>query len=174
MDMSPFISPDPAIRRRGWSPERKLRFLDRLAQCGNVRAACGAVGMTREAAYLLRRRDALFARGWSAALVLARECSAEALGDRALDGDEEAVWYRGEQVGTRRRYDTRLLLAHLARLDRMVEKAPDAAKDAARFDEILGCIAGVEAPADLAGDDEALPLDRQSAVAMAADQAREA
>src|SRR6478735_909291 len=129
MDMSPFISPDPAIRRRGWSPERKLRFLERLAQCGNVRAACAAVGMTREAAYLLRRRDALFGRGWSAALVLARECSAEALGDRALDGVEEAIWHRGEQVGSRRRYDSRLLLAHLARLDRLVEEAPEAVEE---------------------------------------------
>ena len=185
MDMSPFISPDPATRqpalsaclagsRRGWSPERKLRFLERLAQCGNVRAACGAVGMTREAAYVLRRRDALFAHGWAVALVLARECTAEALGDRALDGIEEAVWYRGEQVGTRRRYDSRLLLAHLARLDRLVEEAPEAARDAGRFDELLGRIAGVEVPAEFAVEDETLPLDRETALMMAQDQAREA
>lgn len=37
---------------------------------------------------------------------------------RALDGVEVPVWFRGEKVGTRRLYDTRLLLAHLGRLDR--------------------------------------------------------
>src|SRR6478735_9341630 len=129
MDLSPFISSDPATRRDGWSPERKTRFLDRLAQCGNVRAACAAVGMSREAAYVLRRRDTLFDRGWAAALVLAREIGVEVLADRAIEGIEEQVWYRGELMGTKRRYDGRLLLAHLARLDRHVEQAPDAVRD---------------------------------------------
>ena len=173
MDMSPFISPDPATRRDGWSPERKLRFLERLAECGNVRAACAAVGMTREAAYVLRRRDALLARGWAAALMLARECSAEALGDRALDGIEEAVWHRGEQVGTRRRYDSRLLLAHLARLDRLVEEAPDAVRDAERFDELLARVAGAEVPEELEAVDDQLPLAREPAVARIEGAARE-
>ena len=85
MDLSSFVSSDPAARRDGWSPERKLRFLGRLAASGNVRSACAAVGMSRETAYALRRRDALFARGWAAALLLAREAGAELLADRASD-----------------------------------------------------------------------------------------
>jgi hypothetical protein len=175
MDLSPFVSPDPATRRDGWSPERKLRFLDRLAARGNVRAASAAVGMSREAAYTLRRRDPLFARGWAAALVLARESSAEVLADKAIDGIEEEVWYRGEHVGTRRRYDARLLLAHLARLDRMIEQEQDrAAADAARFDEILACIAGAEAPVELADGEDPLPLDRESALDEAECKARTA
>jgi hypothetical protein len=175
MDLSAFVSPDPATRRDGWSPERKLRFLDHLAARGNVRAACAAVGMTREAAYTLRRRDALFARGWAAALVLAREAGVEALADKALDGIEEEVWYRGELKGTRRRFDARLLLAHLARLDRLVEETNhQAADDAARFDELLACLAGAEPPEELRIDDEPLPLDRAPALEMAEDMARDA
>jgi hypothetical protein len=175
MDMSPFVSSDPAARRDGWSPERKLRFLDRLAACGNVRTACAAVGMSRETAYVLRRRDALFARGWATALVLAREASIEVLADKAIEGIEEEVWYRGELVGTRRRFDARLLLAHIARLDKQVEETGEAAAaDVERFDEILACIAGAEVPEELRVEGEPLPLDRESSLQMADDKARDA
>src|SRR5687768_16669565 len=162
MDLSPFVSSDPATRRDGWSLERKLRFLGRLAANGNVRAACAAVGMSRESAYTLRRRDALFARGWAAAMLLAREAGVELLADMATEGIEEEVWHRGEHVGTKRRFDARLLLAHLARLDRMVEEADrSAAQDAERFEEILACVAEVEVPEELRVEEELLPLDRE-------------
>jgi hypothetical protein len=172
MDLSPFVSSDPATRRDGWSPERKLRFLARLAANGNVRSACAAVGMSRETAYALRRRDALFARGWAAALLLAREAAAELLADLATEGIEEEVWYRGEHVGTKRRFDGRLLLAHLARLDRMAEEADrSAVRDAERFEEILACVAEVEIPEELRVDEEPIPLDRESTLDMAGDDA---
>jgi hypothetical protein len=172
MDLSPFVSSDPAARRDGWSPERKLRFLRRLASNGNVRSACAAVGMSREAAYTLRRRDALFARGWAAALLLAREAGVELLADLATEGIEEEVWHRGEHVGTKRRFDARLLLAHLARLDRMVEEADErTANDAVRFEEVLACVAEVEVPEELRVDDEPLPLDREAALDMVGDEA---
>ena len=172
MDLSPFVSSDPATRRDGWSPERKLRFLGRLASNGNVRSACAAVGMSREAAYTLRRRDALFARGWAAALLLAREAGVELLADMATEGIDEEVWHRGEHVGTRRRFDARLLLAHLARLDRLVEEADEGtADDAARFEEVLACVAEVEVPEELALEEEPLPFDRESSLDMAGDEA---
>lgn len=174
MDLSPFISSDLAIRRDGWSPERKTRFLDRLAATGNVRASCARVGMSRDAAYRLRRRDALFARGWAAALVQARENSIDLLADKATEGIEEEVWYRGEMCGTRWRFDARLLLAHLARLDQMVEElSPATADDAARFDELLACIGEAQMPEHLEIEDQPLPLDRASAVLMAEDEARD-
>lgn len=172
MDLTPFTTSPCSTRHDGWSPALKVRFLDRLAGCGNVAAACAAVGMSREAAYRLRRRDALFARGWDAALLLAREASIDVLADKALDGIEEEVWHRGELMGTRRRFDARLLLAHLARLDRRVEDADErAADDAARFEEILACVAEVEVPEEIEVPDEPLPLDRESALAMAEDEA---
>ncbi|MEE4453824.1 hypothetical protein [Novosphingobium resinovorum] len=98
-----------------WDASRKVRFLDHLSRKGDVRSACARVGMSRTSAYVLRRRDAVFAQGWRAALVLARAHVEEVLATRALDGVEEAVWFRGELVGTRRRYDTRLLLGNCSR-----------------------------------------------------------
>ncbi len=151
----------PALPPRGWTPEARVRFLEHLASKGNVRAACARVGLSAEAAYRLRRRDPLFARGWAAATVMARAASEDTLATRALDGVEEPVFYRGEQVGVRQRYDTRLLLAHLARLDRMVEQGGAAVQDAGRFDELLALIAGEAFPEDLAGRDAALPVARE-------------
>ena len=49
--------------------------------------------------------------------MLARDHAEQVLADRALNGVEEKVFYHGEEVATRTRYDSRLLLAHLARLD---------------------------------------------------------
>ncbi|HEU4820671.1 MAG TPA: hypothetical protein VFS87_05890 [Qipengyuania sp.] len=124
----------------GWTRERKALFLDRLAAHGNARAACRAVGLSAEAAYKLRRRDPLFARAWAAAVVLGRDASIQALAERAVEGIEEEIYYRGELIGTRRRYDSRLLLAHLARLDKLADE--DAAgADAGRFDELVADVA---------------------------------
>lgn len=129
------------VPHNGWSDARKVAFLHYLADRGDVRAACARVGMSRTSAYLLRRRDAVFAQGWSAALLLARAHAEEVLATRAIDGVDEAVWFRGELVGRRRRYDSRLLLAHLARLDRLAEQH-HVNEQAGRFDEVLALLSG--------------------------------
>ena len=161
----------PGLSARGWTPGARTRFLEHLALKGNVRAACAHVGLSAEAAYRLRRRDPLFARGWDAALVLAHDHGEQVLAARAIDGVEEPVYYRGEQVGTRRKYDTRLLLAHLARLDRIMENRA-AQRDAGRFDELLALLAGAQCPESLTGED-ALPLPRGQAIARAVEEAEE-
>jgi hypothetical protein len=157
------LTPAPApVPGNGWTPGRKALFLDRMAAHGNARAACRAVGLSAEAAYKLRRRDPLFARAWSAALVLARENGEQVLGERAIEGVEEQIYYRGELIGTRRRYDSRLLLAHLARLDRLAGDGA-ASEDAGRFDEIVACIAD--------GSPAEMPLERDAAIEQAAENA---
>ena len=160
----------PALAR-GWTPALKARFLDHLATKGNVRAACARVGLSTESAYRLRRRDPDFARGWAAALALAREACVQVLADRAIDGVEERVFYRGELIDTRRRYDARLLLAHIARLDKLVDEQA-AGADAARFDELLARIAGEDGPAIDAEHDSLLPADRESLTDTLAEQAK--
>lgn len=160
----------PTTRHDGWTPARKILFFYELAACGSVRTACSEAGMSPEAAYKLRRRDALFARAWAAALVLAREASAEVLECRALDGIEEPVWYHGEVVGTRTRYDTRLLLAHIARLDAQAQQGT-ASEDAARFDELLACIGGTAPPPGLSADGDGVPLPRDACVDAAGEEA---
>jgi hypothetical protein len=160
-----------ACRHDGWTPQRKALFLEDLAARGNVRAACARVGMSREAAYRLRRREALVARAWDAALALARDSVADIFGDRAIDGIEEDVWHRGEMVGTKRRHDTRLLMAHMARLDKLVAEQA-ASDDTERFDELLACIAGEPVPEALACEDDELPLDRHEHIEKVEQRAR--
>lgn len=150
------VYPSPAasgddwfLRSDSWTPERKVRFLSHLAEKGNVRRACLLTGMSHASAYKLRRRDVDFARGWAAAQVLAREVAVDTLADRAIDGVEEPVWYHGEQIATRRRYDARLLLAHLGRLDKAVADDHAAAADARQFDRVLAQVAGIDPGPDL-------------------------
>jgi hypothetical protein len=140
---------DPIAKIGGGSVftrELRVRFLDHLAFQGNARAAAMRVGVSHETVYRARRRDAVFAALWDAALVHARKYSEQVLTTRALDGIEVEVWHRGERVGHTVRYDTRLLLAHQARLDRQVESDHDAMARAARFDELLAQYAGHEVP----------------------------
>ncbi|MGZ3258647.1 MAG: hypothetical protein ACXWIO_06175 [Croceibacterium sp.] len=162
-----------AVRHDGWTPARRTQFLDRLALDGSISAACSHAGMSREAAYRLRRRDALFARTWDAALVLARAASADVLANRAIDGVEEQIWYRGELVGTRRKYDSRLLLAHIARLDRIAE-TNGTEHEAGRFDELLALVGGEPVPQGIDCDEDGVPADRDVHMDIAADDAKDA
>ena len=66
------------IRYDGWTPDRRQRFLDLLAAGLDVRRACAGVGLSRQAAYTLRRRDPAFAQAWDGALSSARTVRDEA------------------------------------------------------------------------------------------------
>lgn len=109
----------PADLQPDLAPALQAEFLRTLAQWGNVRAAAAQVAVSRAQLYRMRRASPEFRALWDAALVLARPQVEEVLADRALNGVQETVFYHGEEVATRTRYDSRLLLAHLARLDRM-------------------------------------------------------
>ena len=111
--------PTSADGRSLFTRERQVEFLHALAATGAVRAAAGRAGVSHQTAYRVRLADALFRRAWDAALLAARVHAEDVLSCRAIDGVEEQVWYHGEVVATRRRFDSRLLLAHLARLDRL-------------------------------------------------------
>ena len=56
-------------RRDGWTPERQLDFLEVLRRTRSVSKAARAVGMSRESAHRLRRREpgGLFALSWERA-----------------------------------------------------------------------------------------------------------
>lgn len=143
---------------------RRALFLHHLAEQGNVRVAAALVRVSPTSAYLARRRDAVFRAGWDAALVQSREHAMQVLANRALEGVREEVWHRGELVGHRVRHDTRLLLAHLGRLDARCQDARAVAR-AERFDELLALVAGEDCGWALCDDrkgagDEILPLTR--------------
>ena len=160
-------SPTPTTRHDGWHRDLRLKFLEALAQTGNVQASAYFVQRTRQSAYDLRRRDPDFARAWLAALVLAREEAQDKLQERAIEGIEEEIFYHGEVVATRRRYDSRLLLAHLARLDKIAEQIP-AQRGDARFGDMLEAIGKGEDTAPLI----ATPTEDELAVLAAAAEAQ--
>ena len=91
-------------------------FLRELAATQTVSAAAKAVGMSRNSAYRLRARlkGEPFDIAWEAAFQHGYDALAQAALERALYGVEVPVWYKGEQVGTTRRFDeglTRFLLS---------------------------------------------------------------
>jgi hypothetical protein len=118
------------------SRETQAAFVQTLAQWGNVRGAAAQVGVSRANLYRMRRASAEFRELWDAALLLARPQVEEVLADRALNGVTETVFYHGEEVATRTRYDARLLLAHLGRLDRL-ETRPGVNRAGQEFDARL-------------------------------------
>ncbi|APZ97298.1 hypothetical protein BWQ93_01420 [Sphingopyxis sp. QXT-31] len=123
-DHDPTQIPTPASYH--WTPRLQREFLEHVAVTGSVRIACDRVGMSPTAAYQLKQRPAgaAFRLGWAAAVLIARGRIADELLDRAIYGHEETtIVYREEErsLYKRRRIDSRLGLAMLARLDRMVE-----------------------------------------------------
>lgn len=123
-------------RADGWLPEKQRRFLEAIAEGNTVEVACYSVGMSPASAYALRNRAAgrVFAMGWDAAARLARQRFADVLTSRALDGFEETWTRPNGETFTRRRYDNRLAMAMLSRLDRQVEaRAATAEGEAARL-----------------------------------------
>ncbi len=138
--------PDPYL-----TPERQAQFCEHLSHNGNVRSACARVGVSTNSAYRARRRFPDFARLWDAAILLARAHAEQVLAERALEGVEESVFYHGEEVATRRRFDSRLLLAHLARLDRKVEDLAGEEAPAIGEGDFDSALAALEAGEDLPG-----------------------
>ncbi len=119
--LRPQTSREEARAPAQFSREAQGAFLDALSDWGNVRSAAKAAGVSHATAYRMRRACARFRVLWDAALLVARPQVEEVLADRALNGVQEVVFYHGEEVATRTRHDARLLLAHLARLDRLCE-----------------------------------------------------
>ncbi|MEA3052334.1 MAG: hypothetical protein QOG72_1237 [Sphingomonadales bacterium] len=110
------------LRHDGWTPERKRLFLERFAECGVLVEACEAAGMSAKSAYNLRDRDPLFAAGLDAACVKARAPLADEAYSRARNGVVERIYRDGAIVAEKHRYDNRLTMAVLARLDSRIAR----------------------------------------------------
>ncbi|MCL4672437.1 MAG: hypothetical protein KJZ64_05775 [Sphingomonadaceae bacterium] len=107
----------------GFSRDKQVAFISALASSGAARRAVRAAGISHQTAYRMRRANPAFRLAWDAAMLAARAVAEDVLAVRAIEGVEEKVFYHGEEVATRRRFDSRLLLAHLARLDRLTANA---------------------------------------------------
>lgn len=99
-------------RHDGWTPERQRGFIEALADTGSVKAAAHAVNMAPEGAYQLRRHPEgrEFRKAWEAALKCGIQRLEDVAMDRALNGVEVPVYSYGKLVGTRRKYNDRLLM----------------------------------------------------------------
>ena len=99
-------------RHDGLTPARQVALVQAFAACGCVREACAKVGVSHEAVYALRRRPD--AQSFRLAMDLALDGAADRVEDavynRAINGVEVPHYYKGELVGTHRRYDERLAL----------------------------------------------------------------
>jgi hypothetical protein len=156
----PVLSPDEAASRRvlasnptqtrrrrhdGWTPAKKRLFLERFAESGVILEACEAVGISARSAYNLRDRDPLFAAGWEAATVKARTPLADEAFARARNGVVERIYRDGVVVAERHRYDNRLTMAVLARLDARIDRAEERGSPhlalVARWDDYLDALA---------------------------------
>lgn len=105
--------PPQRHRHDGFTPEKIAIFIRTLRATGSVTDAARAAGITRKSAYdLYGREDAgYFRAAWDEALRgPANQVLAATAYDRAINGVEEAVWYKGEFRGWRVRHDNRLLM----------------------------------------------------------------
>jgi hypothetical protein len=110
---APGFTPVPVRPRAdGWTPERQQRFIEALADTGSVQIASLGNGMSAESAYRLRRRPGgeAFDAAWDAAMAVATRRLADAAFERALEGVEQPVFWKGDVVGTRRQPSDRLLM----------------------------------------------------------------
>jgi hypothetical protein len=113
------FSPVPVKPRRdGWTLERQIGFIHRLALIGCVSAAAQGVGKSRESAYRLRQRPGAesFAAAWDKAQGWGRSVVLDLAIQRAIEGEVRPVYYRGRKIDDRVRYDNRLLIATLRTL----------------------------------------------------------
>ena len=99
-------------RHDGWTAERQIAFVEKLADTNSITAACKHVGMSRESVRKLRRRPC--GRELRDACDAALDCGyadvEEAAAERSKNGVARPIFYRGEQVGEWRHYDERLTM----------------------------------------------------------------
>lgn len=105
-------------RHDGWTPERQLLFLARLAETGCVADACRAAGLSTTSARRAYKRMPEFAGRWDMALASPRPILEQAAFDRAVHGVEVGIHRNGKVVATHRKYSDGLLRYLLERDDK--------------------------------------------------------
>lgn len=143
------------VRINGWTPARRVRFLETLAATCNVSEAARVAGRDLSGAYALRRRDPGFARDWQGALAEGyAELEALLLRQSLFGCEQEDVVMDGEGAvksrKVRRAYPhnvaVRLLLAHRATAlsvrEREMHDRPDGEDAVARLRAALKQVRG--------------------------------
>lgn len=117
-----------AVRKDGWTPARRKKFLETLSATCNVSEAARAAGRNLSSAYYMRRRDPAFARDWSQALNVGyAELEALLLRQSLFGIEQEEVMLDGEGMVKSRKVKrghphvvaVRLLLAHRGTVEKL-------------------------------------------------------
>lgn len=130
---------------------KRQKFLETLRQTGQVREAVKAAKACDSTFYMIRQREPDFAAAWEEALQIGLDRLQDEAIRRAIDGSEEPVFYKGQQVATVRKYSDRLLTVLLKahRPERYGDKV-----DVGVSDELKRLLeaAGLASPVTLDGD----------------------
>jgi hypothetical protein len=104
--------PRQQTRQHGWSPGRQKAFIEALAETASVRRASEEVNMTRISAYQLRNhpQGGEFRKAWDAAIDFALAMLKDTAFERAVEGQLEPVFQKGELMGYRRKFSDPLLM----------------------------------------------------------------
>lgn len=93
-----------------FTPEKREKFLKKLREWPNVARAARQCGVSRQTVYNHRRSDDEFAAAWDEALDEGVDRLEEEAERRGFKGVMEPVYYKGEKVGTIRRYSDTLAI----------------------------------------------------------------
>ncbi len=106
--------------RAGYAQEKaqnpRYKFLNALMETGSIRQAALVSGKPRQHWVKLRERDARFSAAWDQALESYVEVLEAEADRRALNGEEEAIFYGGKQIGSRCKTSDSLLMFRLKAL----------------------------------------------------------
>ena len=140
-------------RRDGWTVASQQGFILRLALGATVSLAAKAVGKSKVGAYKLRERPGAesFATAWDKAQGWGRGRALDLGIERALCGEEVPVTYRGRRIGTRQRFDNRLLMAVLNAMDRREPEQRQAEDPTLAFQRALAELERNPAPTENKG-----------------------
>lgn len=139
-------------RHDSWPLDLQAAFLRALSATHSVSEAAKSVGRSRQSAYRLRSRlkGQPFDLAWEVAFHHSYDVLAHAALDRALNGVEVPVYYKGELVDTYRRFDERLTVALLGRFTQggnpgFGRLGPMAERHARDFESLLAKVESGEA-----------------------------
>jgi hypothetical protein len=142
----PRTSANPAGRRL--TARGAAAFLEALAETGMVGEAAARAGVPRASLYRRKAADPDFAAAWASALEAGLDGLRDEAVRRARDGVEQTVWYRGEPVGTVRRYSDQLLMfllrAHQPAVYREPRGNARAEEEEEEVDEISAMLARID------------------------------
>jgi hypothetical protein len=151
------------MKRLKLTSARQARFLEALADTGNVTAAVAAAGISRTRAYERRKTDPAFATAWDEAEDIATDRLEDEARRRAIEGIAEPLVSAGKLVRgddgqpiTVRRYSDNLIKARRPpRRERSVRFQLPALRSAADAASAMAALTAGVAAGDLTPDEAA-------------------